>query len=255
MNPFVKKQASRGAAVWITVTSLLIGFAASVVIGVREKQDFRLASLPLDIRSGISDRTIDAAEKYQALRSEMGKLREENAKWQKAAAEGSSVSKQLNENLEKANEYGTLTEVEGPGVLVTLRDSDMRAEDGDAPLADLIIHDVDIIRVVNELKNAGAEAISINNRRIGPTSYIRCVGSTVDVDNVKFSAPIRIRAIGDPTTLYNGLNIQGGIMEEFRQLDPKMADIEPVDLHRIPAYDGPTTFRFAKPVTKEAASE
>jgi uncharacterized protein YlxW (UPF0749 family) len=256
MNPFAKQHSSRGAAVWIMATSLLVGYMASVAIDMRQKQQDGLAGLSPDIREGITTKTINAAKEYETLRAEVAKLREDNAKWQKAAAEGSTVSKDLNVNLEKANEFASLTEVEGPGVIVTLRDSEQRAEDSDAPLVDLIIHDVDIIRVVNELRNAGAEAVSINNRRIGPTSYVRCVGSTVDVDNVKFSAPLRIRAIGDPETLYNGLNIQGGIMEEFRQLDPKMADIEIVEMLRIPAYDGPTTFRFAKPVKKkEAAGE
>lgn len=234
---------------WILATSVLVGYLASQAIAVQHAKDDRVRRFPEDIRQGLSVDNIDYAEQFMKVREEVALLREENTKLQNAASEGSTVSKQLNDSLQKAKEFASLTELEGPGVTVTLRDSKKTTEEG-LPLNDLIIHDTDIIRVINELKNAGAEAVSINNRRIGPTSYVRCVGSTVDVDNVKFSAPIRIRAIGDTETLFSALNIQGGIMDEFRSLDPEMVDIEIVEKHRIPAYDGPTTFRFAKLVEK-----
>ena len=42
-----------------------------------------------------------------------------------------------------------------------------------------IIHDTDVLRVVNELWNAGAEAVTVNNRRVGPGTNYRCVGTTI----------------------------------------------------------------------------
>ena len=68
-------------------------------------------------------------------------------------------------------------------------------------LSENIIHDQDVLRVVNELWASGAEAISINNIRLGPNSSVRCVGPVVNVNGAKVASPIKIRAIGDQDTL------------------------------------------------------
>ena len=61
-----------------------------------------------------------------------------------------------------------------------------------------IIHDEDLLRVLNELCAAGAEAISINDQRIVATTEVRCAGPTVSVNNVRSAPPYVIKAIGNP---------------------------------------------------------
>jgi uncharacterized protein YlxW (UPF0749 family) len=58
--------------------------------------------------------------------------------------------------------------------------------------------------VVNALWAAGAEAISINGQRLGPTSAIRFAGEAVLVDFRPVTNPYEVRAIGDPETLSSG---------------------------------------------------
>ena len=63
------------------------------------------------------------------------------------------------------------------------------------------MRDGDLQLVVNALWAAGAEAISINGQRLGPTTAIRFAGEAVLVDFRPVTNPYEISAIGDPDTL------------------------------------------------------
>jgi uncharacterized protein YlxW (UPF0749 family) len=173
---------------------------------------------------------------------EVSSLREENTKLQNAIAGNSKSSKLLNESLQQSKRFAGLTDVEGPGVTITLRDG----ENKDQFTLDRIIHDVDVLRVVNELWSAGAEAVEVNGHRIVGTTSIRCVGPVINIDDVRIASPVSIRAIGDTKTLVGGLDIPGGILEELKQQDPNMVRMDEVSKHRFKAYAGNTSFKFLK---------
>jgi uncharacterized protein YlxW (UPF0749 family) len=66
-----------------------------------------------------------------------------------------------------------------------------------------IVHDSDMLHVINELRGAGAEAIAINGTRIMATSRISCGGPTINVGkSERFTPPFVIHAIGDPDALW-----------------------------------------------------
>jgi uncharacterized protein YlxW (UPF0749 family) len=139
--------------------------------------------------------------------------------------------------------------VEGPGVVVTLRDSSkggIKFNDQTVFTPAMNIHDLDVLRVVNELFSAGAEAISVNDHRIAGQTSIRCVGPTILISDVKVASPIVIRAIGDPNTLTGALNLNGGVLSEIRTMDPNMVEVEPVHYIRLEPYSGRTEFHLAK---------
>jgi uncharacterized protein YlxW (UPF0749 family) len=97
-----------------------------------------------------------------------------------------------------------LTAVSGPGVQITLDDAP-RDGGGGLPSGarpdDLVIHQSDVQGVVNALWAAGAEAISIDGQRLGPTSAIRFAGEAVLVDFNPVTNPYEISAIGDRDAL------------------------------------------------------
>lgn len=92
--------------------------------------------------------------------------------------------------------------VRGPGVIIELDDADAR-QGGDPQF--LIIHDQDIRIILNDLKKAGAQAISIKGERVVPTSEIVCAGPTILINGNRYAVPYEIRAIGDPDLLYDSL--------------------------------------------------
>ncbi|MDN5344294.1 MAG: hypothetical protein PWQ18_405, partial [Clostridia bacterium] len=64
-----------------------------------------------------------------------------------------------------------------------------------------IIHDKNVLYLVNELRAAGAEAIAVNGQRIVTNSDIRCVGTVIMVNSTRLAPPYEVQAIGNPDTL------------------------------------------------------
>jgi len=225
--------------------ALLTGFMTSLAWIGNDQKNLRLKYLDPELRSRYSEGTLDLGKDNETLRNEMTMLRDENTKFQNAVAKNSNASASLNKSLQEQKLFSALTEVEGPGVVVKLKDVLIRGPDQAASMVQ-IIHDTDVVLVVNELKNTGAEAISVNNRRVGPNTNFRCVGTTILVDEVKIASPVIIRAIGDSDTLFGGMNLPGGILDKIRETDANMIEIEPVQKMRIPAFSGAMSFKFAK---------
>jgi uncharacterized protein YlxW (UPF0749 family) len=239
-NPFVQQKSGGAAVAVISIGALIAGFLVAAAVGVNEKADTRLRSLGGETVTMLNDPTIDIASKYEQALDEIEKLRKSNSEMADAASKGDEISLQLNERLQEALQFAGLTEAEGPGITVTLRDS-VEPVDPGFVIDNAIIHDQDVIRVVNELWNAGAEAISINGGRVGPRTYVRCVGSVVHVDSRRFASPIYIRAIGEPQTLYGAMVLPGGVLAEIQETDSQMVELEIVEKHRLSPYSGPTS--------------
>ncbi len=96
-----------------------------------------------------------------------------------------------------------LSGVRGPGITIKLDDAPARQDD--TPLDLLIIHDQDIKVILNELKKAGAQAISINGERIVPMSEQVCAGPTIRINGNRYPVPYVIEAIGNPDVLYQSI--------------------------------------------------
>ena len=263
MNPFVSRVTNnQGWVLPVSALSLVLGFM--IVMVSRPGSPSRLRFMDPDQRDRLAalQPGSDAQQQLQIREQggEINRLRAQNTQLQNTlAAEKSEATKVLNDNLQEAKSFAGLTSLEGPGVIVTLSDAPVEGDKNDSKtntnntppdpnvmVEEKIIHDQDVLRVVNELNAAGAEAISINNLRFVGTSSIRCVGNTVLVDAERIASPIRIRAIGDSDTMMGGLKMPGGVVDQLRQVDPRMVAIESVKDMTLPAYSGPTSRRYAK---------
>lgn len=243
VNPFASRRAENKWVLPISVMALMTGFMISLAWIRNDNRTTRLTYLTPMQRARFSEGNLDLAKDNERLRFEMSKIREENTKLQNAVAQNSNASQSLNKSLQDLKIFAALTELEGPGVAISLRDS--RPSDQAASMIQ-IIHDTDVLRVVNELWNAGAEGITVNDLRVGPTTNFRCVGTTILVDATKIATPVVVRAVGDAKTLFGGMNLPGGVLDEIRMTDPKMVEIEIVDKMRLSAYTGTTNFKVAK---------
>lgn len=228
----------------VSLMALLTGVLTSFAWIDNDRRASSLKHLDPEQLTRLGQGTLDLSKENEDLRNDLIKIRAENTKLQNAVALNSNASDSLNKSLQDVKLFAALTPVEGPGVTITLKDVRPKGPDEAVSLGQ-IIHDTDVLRVVNELRNAGAEALSVNNRRVGPSSNFRCVGTTILVDEVKIASPIVIRAIGDKDTLYGGMNLPGGVLDEIRQTDPKMVEIQPVDKMVLPAFSGTTTIKVA----------
>ncbi|MCI8637422.1 MAG: DUF881 domain-containing protein [Clostridia bacterium] len=139
-------------------------------------------------------------EKYDNKYKELEKAEEELEKERENSTQNNTELEKKEDEIKKGNKMIGMTEVVGPGVIVTLSDSKKDANTSLNP-SDLVVHDTDVLSVINELKNAGAEAISINEQRIIPTSGIVCGGNIIEINGEKVGAPFIIKAIGLPEQL------------------------------------------------------
>ena len=106
--------------------------------------------------------------------------------------------------------------------------------------------------LANALWAAGAEAISINGQRLGPTSAIRFAGEAVLVDFRPVTNPYEVRAIGDPETLSSGFlaSPEVGALALIEETYGLRFDFARKDDLSLPAASTPE-LRAARPVTDE----
>lgn len=190
----------------------------------------------------------DVVEERDGLTEQVGQLQSELELYRQQAASGDEGSEALKMELEQMEITAGLTDVEGPGVTVVLEDSTQANVTGDE--ADYLIHDNDILSVINELRSAGAEAISLNGERILATSEVRCTGAVVTVNGRRYAAPYVIFAIGDPDTLYSALTMRNGVVDILSQWGITVR-VTASDQLLIPAYSGTVDYQYAKPVAPD----
>ena len=99
----------------------------------------------------------------------------------------------------------------GAGVKVTLEDADYDPSVQNPN--DYIVHESHVLRVINELKIAGAQVMTINGQRSNSNSYIKCTGPVIMVDGRTFPAPFIIEAVGDPKVLSPALHLKGSVID------------------------------------------
>ena len=222
------EQCRRGG--WlIALVCVLIGFM--VAVQFRTAQDAK-GSLSQQRIEEISDRLLQTEHERDELSEELHKM------------QTAAVSTDNQQDKDLLRYRAALVPLEGEGVIVRMDDSTKPAKAGENPNL-YVIHDDDLLRVVNELRAAGAEAIAINGQRLTGTSEIRCAGPTLSVNNVRSSAPFEIRAIGDKKSLENALRMRGGVAETLGvwgiQLDIKASN----DVY-IPPYRGSIRQSYAR---------
>lgn len=186
----------------------------------------------------------------KGLINQVNSLQSKLTDYENAASKVNAVTNALKEDNEKYKMIAGLEAVHGPGVIVTLNDSTKQVQPGDN-VNNYIIHDDDLLQVLNELRAAGAEALSINEERIIATSEVRCVGPTVDVNNSRFAVPFVVKAIGNPQTLQAALELKGGIVDALRYWGIQV-NIKTSNDITIPAYSGVIQFKYSKPVQDQS---
>ena len=184
-------------------------------------------------------------EKYDNRSKELEKLEKELEEERKKATQNNTELENSEIQRNKANKMIGLSEVKGPGVIVTLKDSTLNPANA-FNISDLLVHDLDILSVINELKNAGAEAISINDQRIVSTTAISCEGNVININKVKVGAPFVIKAIGLPESL-SALERPGGYLEILKKYSIE-ANLEKSNEITIPKYSGKIEFTYGKNV-------
>jgi uncharacterized protein YlxW (UPF0749 family) len=185
-------------ALTMALAGLLVAVAYSQAAASAKGREQVRAALIADIdrETGISD----------GLSAQLQKLRTTVSDTRDTLLATTTVGQQALDSLAAAEQGAAAVPVTGPGLLVTLANADPKgAADpvgGTAePDARGQVQDGDLQLVVNALWAAGAEAISINGERLGPTTAIRFAGQAVLVDFRPVANPYQVSAIGNQESL------------------------------------------------------
>ncbi|MDO0823927.1 DUF881 domain-containing protein [Desulfosporosinus nitroreducens] len=208
-----------------------------------------------------TQKNVSAAEQISAQRMSQMKAVLVNSQEQNALLQ--ERHKGLSEKLDLArNQVGTdpqllvhlkqlkmldgTQEVEGPGILVSIDDRNKKVT--------FPLYTDEILRMINTLKLAGAEAISINGQRIvGSTDIVLSGSSTILVNKVPINRtegnPYELSAIGDQETLLDYVSQLDGKTLKDRGMTVSIAR----KTLRIPSYKGSYSFKEAKPLADSGA--
>lgn len=181
-----------------------------------------------------------------ALEAQVLQMRARLSAYEVASATQQVRLTALSQQLQGLKALTGLTAVTGAGVVVELEDSQRPLLPGENP-NEVILHNYDVVLVVNELWAAGTEAMAVNGQRIIPTTAIRSVATTMMVNTKRIAPPIRIEAIGDPDRLARYVRRPGGYLG-LLQAFTFPTRVTRTERLMIPAYKGPLIFKYIQPL-------
>lgn len=183
-------------------------------------------------------------EKYDNKLKEIDRIDNELEETIKNASENNDELEETRNKITQANKLIGLSEVKGAGVIITVADSKVDFNTV-FNASNLLVHDKDILNIVNELKNAGAQAISINNQRVVLNTAIICGGNIININGERIGSPFVIKAIGLPESLAN-LDRPGGYLSNLKSKDRKLeVKLDKSNDITIPKYAGVLNFKYA----------
>ncbi len=222
-------------------------------------------SLVMQVRSKPEMYVPVTIESLEAANVELNSLKSENASLldlknlkkaqldkmlkQMETEDVTSLSEEYKKEInEKKMELGLLA-VEGPGVVIKLTDNAVKRPIGYDVNED-VIHDLDLLILLNELNVAGAEAISINDERLMAKSSVICGGPILRINDQVVAMPLYIKAIGNPDQLYAAMTGAYSYGEYLKSYGLGV-DTTVSDHITVKGYNSEFSFQYASPVKEE----
>lgn len=216
-----------------TVLGVLIGFQFNTVDSVREAN-------------------ITPGKEGEKLILEIDKINEEKENLQEEIKERSKVLKKYEKNImdkktkeliDEVEKYKMLCgyeEVEGPGIIIDIND----LHDDSLYYSDdqVLIEKKELLTfIVNILRMAGSEAISINDLRITAYTEIEVAGRHFEINGMSTNTPFSIKVIGDQNDLYKISNT----LTDDEYFDIKIKKMRNIT---VPKFNKVIEFKDAEPI-------
>lgn len=215
----------------VLATILALGLGFAIAAQVRQTDLEGLADLREDELVRILD---NVTQENSRLSDEIRDL--ERTRSQLAAGATSEEARAAAQaRLDSIQVLSGTVAATGPGVVITITDPERRVT---AAL---------LLDTLQELRDAGAEAVEINGVRVVTSTFFTDVERGVTVSDQPIEGPYVIRAIGDPPTMAAAMDIPGGVRESVRRLNA-VADIEQRDSLDITSLHTPSASQYASPV-------
>ena len=204
-------------------------FGVALLIGILLVGQLRSQARPLELSTLIETLSARNVELGEGLAD----LREQIRDYEGAEVQGRSDLATTEESLRRISAFGGLMAVEGQGIEIV-------AEGSFDPIA---VNDL-----VQELRNAGAEAIAIDEIRVTDRSVAVLGTSAIEVDGVPIGSTFHSRAIGSPDGLQAAIERPGGILRLYEQSIDARFTLTQSDRLVLPATNRDLAPSAARPV-------
>lgn len=223
----------------ITITIGIMCFILTLLIfvQVRTIEQTDISELEIMRESELKTEITSLKTKYEETVSKVKETNEKILEYEEVATEGKEASELLQEELEETENLLGRKSVQGEGIVIKMSNggtSNINAED--------------LLELVNILKSAGAEAISINEHRIAYDSYISDIigPNYITIKGEKEASPYTIKAIGNTTYLESAVS-----RKNYGYMDTQIAEGKQITLERItnitiPAHQESLEFEYVK---------
>lgn len=222
-----------GAIALVLIASMFVQFRT-----VNESKELNIEGLRDDeLRTQIASYKSKYEETMEQYNANQNTINE----YETAINENKETTELLDEEINQAKSLLGLTDVKGSGVIVTLTDTEDALY---TYIAD------DLIMLLNELKYAGAEAISINDNRIINLADIVTLndGLIILYGDVRLTSPYVVKTIGDPTYLMSTLSIKNSGYIDQMKANGMAIDVKQENNIEIGAYTGDLDIKYLKEV-------
>lgn len=222
-----------GGPLLVVAVTAAVGFLLVSQLGARERFSERLEAESEENLTRILASLTDEAD---ALREEIGDLKVQLADLRASTREDDSAERTAREQLQSLAVLAGTVPVTGPGLVLVVEDP-----------AGSVGYD-NLIDTIQELRDAGAEAVAVNGQRIAASTALSPRDGGVAVDGTRLTPPYRVTAIGQPATLEGGLKIPGGTLDTLHALRDVRAVVQRSAKLEVPALARVPSFRTARPV-------
>jgi len=226
---------------YLLISALIFGFAITIVFKANLSFEGLVTIQKLiEMEKEIKNNTIEGNNLIKSTLEVSEKIKEYESGKEKTG----SILDPMKKELKGMQMIAGLKPTYGPGIIIVLNDSDREAGENDN-LEWFLIHDIDVLEVVNELRASGAEEISINDERVMPNTSIRCGGPTILIDGKRHATPYVIKAIGDPKALEASVLAPDSYID-LLEYNGIRVSVQKVEKLVINSYIGPDKQKYLK---------
>lgn len=208
--------------------SLFITFCLCLLVGLTIPKELKYKEettefIPLSTVYATKLETKNVSEEIEDLKELIEKKKVELDRWENSKG-ANDILQVVTEDLDYYKSMAGKVTLRGPGIRLRIGDSlaTLPSSSGTGEVETQLIHDMDVLNIINDLKAAGAEAISINGERLVNNSGINCGGPIILINQESVTAPFVISAIGDAKQLYAAVSAPdtyGYILKNVWKLD------------------------------------
>lgn len=229
--------------IFLSIISLVLGIM--IVLSINTNQ-----AAQVDNETNTNE-LVDYIENLETeitdLENEIQVARDQIKSLQSSQGEDQSHISNMNNTLTELNINAHLTDIEGPGIIITLNDNTIGAEfaqknnPASYVASNYIVHDKDLLYLIRSLA-AATEACSVNDVRLTDSTSIRCAGTIILINSTRLAPPYEIKIIGDSDKLIDLLLKSGTYMSLVYRGMP--IQYEERDSITIPAYTGTYSTKY-----------